>query len=79
MAEIIVKWKNTHDSNEDAKAALSLAKLKVEIFDHVRPFTEQRSTKLDILERLLQLNKTVLPLDETNYLKAMLKCKDIQT
>lgn len=65
--------KNTHDSSEDAKAALSLAKLKVEIFEHIKTNEQKNTLHLDFLEKLLHSKKTVLPLDESRYLKNVLK------
>lgn len=65
--------KNTHDSAEDAKAALSLAKLKIEILEHIKTNDTKTVAHLDFLEKLLHHKRSVLPLDEQKYLKNVLK------
>ncbi|CAD8112194.1 unnamed protein product [Paramecium primaurelia] len=49
--------KDTHDSNEDAKIALSLAKLRIEILDHFPSalFTQQQTATPDVLIQLKKL------------------------
>ncbi|CAD8126322.1 unnamed protein product [Paramecium sonneborni] len=49
--------KDTHDSNEDAKIALSLAKLRIEILDHFSSalFTQQNQAVPDVLIQLKKL------------------------
>ncbi|CAD8162033.1 unnamed protein product [Paramecium octaurelia] len=49
--------KDTHDSNEDAKIALSLAKLRIEIWDHFPStlFTQQQAATPDVLIQLKKL------------------------
>lgn len=52
-----------------------MAKLKIEIFDHINPSKgESKAPQLDLLEKLFQVKKTVLPIDETKYLKTTMKC-----
>jgi len=65
--------KETHDSIEDAKISLALAKLKVEILDNFNFAKFQKNSHLDILEKFFKNSNTILTLDETEYLQPLLK------
>jgi len=66
--------KGSHDSAEDAKSALALAKFKIEILDNFESFVEKKKTaQLDILENIFSSQKTLLPLDESPFINPLLK------
>eukprot|EP01017_Pseudomicrothorax_dubius_P041595 TRINITY_DN6668_c0_g1_i1.p1 TRINITY_DN6668_c0_g1~~TRINITY_DN6668_c0_g1_i1.p1 ORF type:complete len:317 (-),score=32.92 TRINITY_DN6668_c0_g1_i1:77-1027(-) len=67
-----------HDSAEDAKAALALAKYRIEVIDNIpilggneEEYTPLR--KADFLENLIAQKNSVLLIERAKYLKAFLK------
>lgn len=64
-------YQNEHDSVEDAKIALSLAKLRIEILDNLSMSSLNQNQNPDILNRLLVDNNSVLILDEQEMLQSL--------
>ncbi|CAD8111294.1 unnamed protein product [Paramecium primaurelia] len=56
---INIKIQDTHNSNKDAKIAFSLAKLSIEIMDHILNilFTQQQTNTPDVLIQLKNLGR----------------------
>lgn len=66
--------KREHDSVEDAKAALSLAKLRIEILENLDNFSAlNKKPSFDVLHKLLRNDKTVMILDSRKNLEPIIK------
>ncbi|KAL4447169.1 hypothetical protein ABPG74_014021 [Tetrahymena malaccensis] len=66
----------SHCPSEDAKSALSLAKLRIEIlekFDNSKIISGSNQITLDLLDQIIKTNNTILVLDETEQLMRLLQ------
>ncbi|EAR85711.2 exonuclease (macronuclear) [Tetrahymena thermophila SB210] len=66
----------SHCPSEDAKSALSLAKLRIEIlekFDNSKIISGTSQITLDLLDQIIKTNNTILILDETDQLMRLLQ------
>ncbi|KAL4497255.1 hypothetical protein ABPG72_011190 [Tetrahymena utriculariae] len=66
----------SHCPSEDAKSALSLAKLRIEIlekFDNSKIISGTNQITLDLLDQIIKTNNTILILDETDQLMRLLQ------
>lgn len=55
--------KNSHNSIEDAKVALSLAKFRIEILDNLNANSFEKAEKFDILNSFHKNKISTMPLD----------------
>ena len=58
---------------EDAKATLSLAKLRIEILDNLNVFALNKKPSYDVLHKLVKNDKTIIMLDTHSNLENIIK------